>query len=259
MSSSLSLALRDSRTMLRRNLLHAKRYPSMTLAVAFMPLIMLLLFVFVFGGALGAGLAKGDYINYVTPGIILITSTSGAMIVSVAVAVDKTEGIIKRFRTLAISPGSVMTGQVVGGVVQTMVSVVLVTLIALLVGFRPAGGPLGWLGAFGLLTLVAFATCWCAAAFGLIAKGAETASNAVMPFQFGPFLGSAIVTPESMPAGVRWFAEYQPFTPIIETLRGLMTGQPVGGTGLVAVAWCLALASGGYVWTRSVFNRRKDA
>ncbi|WP_157246390.1 ABC transporter permease [Nonomuraea typhae] len=258
--SAFSHAMGDSLTMLRRNLLHAKRYPNMTLSIVFMPIFMLLLFVFVFGGAIGAGLAKGDYIDYVTPGIILMTATSGSVVVAVAVAVDKTEGIINRFRTLAISPGSVMTGQVVGSVIQTMLSVALVTGFAVLIGFRPAGGPLGWLGAFGLLTLVALAVTWCSAAFGLIAKGAETASNIALPFQFLPFLGSAIVTPESMPAGMRWFAEYQPFTPIIDTLRGLLMGQPVGGgTALAAVAWCLAIAAGGYLWSRSLFHRRKDA
>ncbi|MBB5085231.1 ABC transporter permease [Nonomuraea endophytica] len=257
--SSTTLAMRDSMTMLRRNLLHAKRYPNMTLSVAFIPIFMLLLFVYVFGGAIGKGLATGDYVNFVTPGILMMATMSGSVVVAVSVSVDKTEGIINRFRTMPISRASVMTGQVVGSVIQTMISVVLVTLVALLIGFRPAAGPLGWLGVIGLMLLVAFAITWISAAFGLIAKGAETASNIGLPFQFLPFLGNAIVTPESMPAGLRWFAEYQPFTPIIGTLRALLMGQPVGGQGLVAIAWCLAGAFAGYFWARSAFNRRADS
>ncbi|GAA2379217.1 ABC transporter permease [Nonomuraea africana] len=245
----------DSVTMLRRNLLHALRYPGMTISGLAMPILMLLLFVFVFGGALGAGLSGGAYVDYVTPGIILMAATSGSMATAVGVCVDMTEGIINRFRTMAISRASVLTGHVVGGVIQTMISIVLLIGVALLTGFRPTAGVLGWLVALGLLALLTFGLTWMAAALGLVTKTAESASNAALPLQFLPFLGSAIVPPESMPAGVRWFAEYQPFTPIIETLRGLLMGTPVGTTGLVAVAWCLGLALIGYVWARARFNR----
>ncbi|MFI6322583.1 ABC transporter permease [Nonomuraea sp. NPDC050556] len=245
----------DSMIMLRRNLRHAQRYPGMTISGIAMPILMLLLFVFVFGGALGGGLGAEDYIDYVTPGIILMAATSGSMATAVGVCVDMTEGIINRFRTMAITRSSVLTGHVIGGVIQTMVSVLLVIGVAVLCGFRPAAGVAGWAGALGLLALLTFALTWVAAAFGLVCKTPESASNAALPLQFLPFLGSAIVTPESMPAGIRWFAEYQPFTPIIETLRGLLMGTPVGTTGLVAVGWCLALALGGYLWARTRFNR----
>ncbi|MFF2807351.1 ABC transporter permease [Streptomyces sp. NPDC058000] len=260
--STPSYALRDSMTMLRRNLKHAQRYPSMTISVVAMPILMLLLFVYVFGGALGSGInlpgaanAHGGYVNYVAPGIILMAATSGAIATAVSVCTDMTEGIINRFRTMAISRGSVLTGHVVGSVIQTMLSLVLVIGVALAVGFRPHATALDWIAAFGLLALLAFGLTWVAAAMGLVAKTVESASNAPMPLTFLPFLGSAFVPPESMPAGIRWFAEYQPFTPINETLRGLLMGTPIGNSAIVAVAWCIGLALAGYLWARTAFRR----
>jgi ABC-2 type transport system permease protein len=217
--SSLSHAAGDSATMLRRNLLHALRYPGLSLSVIGTPIIMLLLFVYILGGVLGAGLGVGaggaGYIDYVAPGIILMAATSGALSTAVSVSVDMTEGIINRFRTMAISRGSVLTGHVVGSVIQTMVSVVLVIAVALLLGFRPSGGPGEWLAAIGVLALLAFALTWVAVAVGLVAKTPETASNVGLPLTFLPFVGSGFVPTDSMPTGVRWFAEYQPFTPIM--------------------------------------------
>ncbi|MEU5849430.1 ABC transporter permease [Saccharopolyspora shandongensis] len=257
--STLSRAAGDSMTMLRRNLLHALRYPGMSLSVIGMPIVMMLLFVYVLGGVLGAGLGVGaggaGYIDYVAPGIILMAATSGSVAASVSVCVDMTEGIINRFRTMAISRSSVLTGHVVGSVIQTMVSVVLVVLVALLLGFRPSGGPLAWLGAVALLALLAFALTWVSVAMGLVARSAETASNVGLPLLFLPFLGSAFVPTDSMPAGLRWFAEHQPFTPIIETVRGLLMGTPVGANAVLAVAWSVAIALAGYLWARAAFRR----
>ncbi|GGU61207.1 transport permease protein [Streptomyces albospinus] len=260
--STPSYALRDSMTMLRRNLKHAQRYPSMTVSLVAMPILMLLLFVYVFGGALGHGIGMpggandhGAYVDYVAPGIILMTVTSGAISTAVSVSMDMTEGIVNRFRTMAIARSSVLTGHVVGSVVQTLISVALVTGVALAVGFRPHGTPLQWAAALGLLTLLAFALTWLAAAMGLAAKTVESASNAPMPLTFLPFLGSAVVPPESMPTGLRWFAEYQPFTPINETLRGLLMDTPVGSSATAAVAWCAGLALVGYVWALTNFRR----
>ncbi|MFF4606820.1 ABC transporter permease [Streptomyces sp. NPDC001339] len=262
--STLSYAVRDSTTMVRRNLKHALRYPSMTVSVVAMPLVMLLLFNYVFGGALGSGIGGrptgggepgAAYIDYVAPGIILMAATSGALSTAISVCSDMTEGIVNRFRTMSISRASFLTGHVVGSVLQTLVSIALVVGVALLMGFRPTATPVEWLATVGVLTLLILALTWLAAAMGLIAKNVETASNMPMPLTFLPFLGSAIVPPESMPAGLRWFAEYQPFTPIIETLRGLLMGTPIGNSGLIALAWCLGLTLAGYLWARAAFHR----
>ncbi|MGF1428498.1 ABC transporter permease [Kitasatospora sp. LaBMicrA B282] len=264
----LSHAARDSVTMLRRNLKHALRYPSMTVSVIAMPVMMLLLFDYAFGGTLGSGInglhdvpgASGGagglkYIDYLAPGIILMAATSGALATAVGVCSDKTEGIVNRFRTMAISRASFLTGHVVGSVLQTLVSIVAVIGVALAVGFRPTADPLAWLATAGLLTLVTLALTWLSAAIGLVAATVESASNIPLPMQFLPFLGSAIVPPSSMPGPLRWFAEYQPFTPVIETLRGLLTGAPIGDHGVVALAWCLGLTLLGYLWARRAFNR----
>ncbi|QXE32994.1 ABC transporter permease [Streptomyces sp. GMY02] len=257
--STPSYAVTDSLTMLRRNLKHAQRYPSMTVSVVALPVMMLLVFTYVFGGALGSGIggAAGttDYIDYVAPGIILMAATSGALVTAVGVCVDKTEGIVNRFRTMPISRASFLTGHVVGGVIQTLVSVALVIGVALLMGFRPSATPVEWIAAVGLLVLLILALTWLSAAIGLVAKTPETASNMPLPLQFLPFVGSAIVPTESMPTGVRWFAEYQPFTPIIETLRGLLMGTGIGGSAPAALAWCAGLTLVGYLWARAVFRR----
>jgi ABC-2 type transport system permease protein len=260
--TSLSYAVSDSTTMLRRNLKHALRYPSLTFAVVLMPVMMLLLFNYAFGNALGSGItgvsdaaAGGDYIDYVAPGIILMAATSGALAAAVGVNVDKTEGIVNRFRTMAISRASFLTGHVVGSVIQTLAGLTLVIGVALLVGFRPDATPVEWLAASGLLALLTLALTWMAAGMGLVAKSPETASNMPMPLQFLPFLGSAIVPAESMPTGLGWFAEYQPFTPMIETLRGLLMGTGIGTSGISALAWCLGLGLVGYLWARTAFYR----
>lgn len=259
--STLGYAMRDSATMVRRSLKHAQRYPAMTIGVTSMPIIMLVLFAYVYGGAMSAGLtasANGGtaYIDYVVPGILLMTIGQGAMPTAVAVCTDVTEGIVARFRTMAISRASVLTGHVVGSVIQTMVSVVLVVAVALLMGFRPAADLTGWLGAIALIVVLAFALTWLAVALGLLSKSPEGASNAVMPVTFLlPFVSNAFVPLDTMPAGVRWFAENQPFTVAIETLRGLLMGTPVGSNWMLAIAWCAAIAVGGYVWAKKLFNR----
>ncbi|MBT2510092.1 ABC transporter permease [Streptomyces sp. ISL-98] len=253
-----SYALRDSMTMLRRNLKHMLRYPSMTVMIVMMPIVMLLLFVYVFGGALGTGIGgtgRGDYTNYVVPGIILMAVTSGAITTAISVCTDMTEGIVNRFRTMSISRGSILTGHVFASVIQAAAILVLIIGASFAVGFRPDASPVEWIAAIGLLLFLAFGLSWVTAAMGLGAKTIEAASNAPMPLTFLPFLGSAVVTPDSMPTVLRWFAEYQPFTPINETLRGLLLGTPIGNDGWIALAWCAGLALVGYLWSRSTFNR----
>ncbi|MFE1377897.1 ABC transporter permease [Streptomyces sp. NPDC058740] len=257
--STLSYAVSDSLTMLRRNLRHAQRYPSMTMSTVIMPVMMLLLFNYAFGGAIGAGIGgpgeDGAYIDYVAPGIILMAATAGAVATAVSVCVDMTEGIVNRFRTMSISRAAFLTGHVVGSVLQTLAAVALVIGVALAIGFRPDASPVEWLAAIGLLTLLILALTWLSAAMGLVAKTPESASNAPLPLTFLPFLGSAIVPTDSMPTGLRWFAEYQPFTPVIETLRGLLMGTEIGTSGCLALAWCLGLGLVGYLWARSSFGR----
>ena len=262
--SSLTYAVRDSRTMLRRNLRHMMRYPSMTLMLVGIPIVFLLLFVYVFGGTLGAGLGgpstgpaggRAAYANYVAPAILLMTVAGAVQGTAISVSMDMTEGIIDRFRTMAISRASVLTGHVVGSMIQTLASTAVVIGVALLVGFRPTAGFPEWIATSGVLVMVALALSWLSVALGLVAKSVETASNLPMFLVLLPFLGSGFVPTDSMPAALRWFAEYQPFTPIIETLRGLLLGTPIGSSAVLAIAWSAGIALLGYLWARGLFNR----
>jgi ABC-2 type transport system permease protein len=249
--------LRDSLTMLRRNLKHMLRYPSMTVMLVGMPVIFLLLFVYVFGGTMGAGIGgdRAAYVNYVTPAIILMAVTSIVQGTAISVAMDMTEGVIARFRTMHIARVSVLTGHVIGSVLQAVFVMAVVIGVALLVGFRPDAGPGAWLATAGFLVLLTVALVWFAVAIGLVAKTVESASNLPMPLILLPFLGSGFVPTDSMPAGLRWFAEYQPFTPVIETLRGLLMDKPLGDNLWLALAWCAVIAIGGYLWSKRLFNR----
>jgi ABC-2 type transport system permease protein len=256
--NAFSIYLTDSATMLRRNLRHMRRYPTF-FYIAGMPIVFLLLFVYVFGGTLGAGLGgvsggRAEYIAYVTPGILLMTVAGGATGTAVAVAMDMTEGIVARFRTMAVSRASFLTGHVLSNVIQSIVAVAIVAGVALLIGFRPATDPIAWIAAAGLLALVAFAFTWLAVALGLVSKSVETASNLPMPLTLLPFLGSGFVPTDSMPEPLRWFANIQPITPIIETLRGLLLGTPVGDSGVLALAWCVAISFFGYAWAQRLYD-----
>ncbi|HEY8600146.1 MAG TPA: ABC transporter permease [Thermomicrobiales bacterium] len=257
--SALTTTLSDSATMLRRNLLHMRRYPSLTFMLAGMPVVFLLLFVYVFGGTLGAGLGtsggRREYLAYVVPGILMMTVAAATTGTAIAVAMDTTAGIVARFRTMAISRAAILTGHVVGSMIQTLLATAIVTGVALLLGFRPTTGPLEWLATLGVLAMISFALTWLSVALGLVSKSVETASNLPMPLTLLPFLGSGFVPTESMPTGLRWFAEYQPFTPFIETLRGLLMGTPIGNSGLLAILWCLVISLGGYFWALSLYNR----
>ncbi|MQA86970.1 MAG: ABC transporter permease [Streptosporangiales bacterium] len=261
--TTMRYALSDSATMLRRNLRHALRYPSLTLLVAGIPVIFLLLFVYVFGETLGAGLGgaagsldgRAAYVNYVTPGIILLGVAGTAQGTAISVAMDMTEGIIARFRTMAIFRPSILTGHVVGSTIQTMLGMAIVIGVALLVGFRPTADLIEWIATIGVLAMITFALTWLSVALGLAPKTVEAASNLPMPLMLLPFLGSGFVPTDSMPAALRWFADYQPFTPVMETLRGLLFGTPIGDSAVLAVAWCAAITLVGYLWAKKLFNR----
>ncbi|WP_406326347.1 ABC transporter permease [Streptomyces sp. NBC_01617] len=253
--SSLSLAVRDSSTMLRRNLLHARRYPSLTLNLLLTPVMLLLLFVYIFGDAMSGGAGRSAYIAYIVPGILMMTIGSTVVGTAVSVSNDMTEGIIARFRTMAIHRGSVLIGHVIGSVLQSVASVVLVGAVAVAIDFRSTDATaLEWLAAFGLLVLFALALTWIAVGMGLISPNAEAASNNAMPLILLPLISSAFVPIDAMPGWFQPIAEYQPFTPAIETLRGLLLGSEIGHNGWLAVAWCLGLAVLGYFWSASKFD-----
>ncbi|MGW6540305.1 ABC transporter permease [Streptomyces sp. NPDC055051] len=258
--SALSLAARDSSTMLRRNLLHARRYPSLTLNLLLTPVMMLLLFVYVFGDVMSAGMGSGAdraaYVAYVVPGILMMTVGGTVVGTAVSVSNDMTEGIIARFRTMAIHRPSILVGHVVGSVLQCLMSVVLVGAVAVAIGFRSTDATaLEWLAAFGLTALIAIALTWTAVGMGLVSPNAETASNNALPLIVLPLISSAFVPIDSMPGWFRPIAEYQPFTPVIETLRGLLLGTEIGHNGWLAVAWCVGLTVLGHLWSKSVFDR----
>ncbi|MFE4371192.1 ABC transporter permease [Streptomyces sp. NPDC056835] len=259
--STLPLAVRDSSTMLRRNLLHARRYPSLTLNLLLTPIVLLLLFVYVFGDVMSAGIGGGgadrsDYIAYLVPGILLMTIGATPAGTAVSVSMDMTEGIIARFRTMAIHRGSVIIGHVVGSVLQSLAGVVVVGAVAVAIGFRSTDATaLEWLAAFGLLALVALAFTWIAVGMGLASPNPEAASNNALPLVILPLISSAFVPVEAMPGWFRPIAEYQPFTPAIETLRGLLLGSEIGHNGWLAIGWCVGVAVLGHWWSTSLFSR----
>jgi ABC-2 type transport system permease protein len=247
--TSVAYTLTDSATMLRRNLKHQLRYQSLTLMLAGFPIVFLLLFVYVFGGQLGTGLGghgaggRGAYLTYLVPGILIITVASAALGTAISVATDMTGGITDRFRTMAISRGAVLTGHVIGSLLQTLAVPVLVAGVALALGFRSSASALEWLSA----------------ALGLAAKSVETASNTPMFLTLLPFLSSAFVATATMPAGLRQFAEYEPFTPVTRTVRGLLTGGPTGTQAIAAIAWSIGIALASYLWAVRLYNRRRAA
>jgi ABC-2 type transport system permease protein len=255
--TTLTYAMRDSATMTRRSFRHVLRYPATLVTSVGVPVLLLLLFVGVFG-ALKAGLGAGShisYISYVVPGIIVMTVAYGSSGTALAVNRDSTEGIIARFRTMAISPASVLTGHVVSALVRTLVGVALVIGVAIGLGFRPTADAGRWLAAAGITALLVLALTWLAVAVGLAAKVAEGTTGFLLIVQLLPFISSAFVPPGQMSGSVQWFAAHQPFTPIIDTLRGLLTGTPHAGTTLAAVGWCVGLALAGYLWARVLFRR----
>lgn len=258
--TALAATARDSATMLRRDMLHARRFPLMTVSGLLIPILLLLLFDGVLGHALRAGLGAavaggGSYVDYLTPGILIMTASSAAQAAALNVNMDMTEGIIARFRTMAISRTSVLTGQVAGSVLRTLVSGGLVLAVAVALGYRPHASAVEWLGALGVFALLATALTWLTVAFGLFAETPAGANSLTLVVVFLPFVSSAYVPTASMPGGVRWFAEHQPFTPVIQTLRGLLAGTPSGRDAVLAVAWCVLVAVAGHLWARACYER----
>ena len=243
----------DSTIMLRRNFRHTLRNPTAVFNAVLFPIVLMLMFVYVLGGAFDVG---GDYVDYATPGMIVLAICYGLSATATAVNSDMTKGIINRFKVMDISRGAVLTGHVFASMLRSLIAIAAIIGVALLIGFRPSASFLDWLGAIGLLVLVCFAASWLTVALGLFAKTAESAGLATVPLILLPFLSSAIVPADTMGPVIRQFAEYQPFTPIIETLRGLLTGQPSAGDAIVALAWCVGICLVGYLWALATFRKR---
>jgi ABC-2 type transport system permease protein len=263
--SALAGGTRDLATMTRRSLRRMVRYPSLSVQLVAMPIVLLLLFVYVFGGAFGAGVAAGTapgaagratYLDYITPAILVITAAAIAQATAITVAMDMTGGIVTRLRTMPVASVAVLGGHVVGAVVQTLLASAGVLGVAVLLGFRPGADALEWLGLLGFFTLFAVMLTWLTVAMGASARSVEAASNTPMILMLLPFFGSGFVPVETMPTAVRWFAENQPFTPIIETVRGLLAGTAVpASTVWTAIAWCVGLAVVGWLWARAAYRR----
>jgi ABC-2 type transport system permease protein len=243
----------DAIVMLRRNFKHTVRNPVTVFNAVLFPIVLMLMFVYVIGGAFAVGVR---YVEYATPGMIILAICYGLSGTALAVNSDMTTGIINRFKVMDISRSAVLSAQVAVTVLRSLVAIAAVIGVAFAIGFRSHASSADWLGAIGVIVLVSFATSWITVALGLAAKTAESAGLAIVPLILLPFLSSAIVPAKTMAAGVRQFAEYQPFTPIIETLRGLLTGEPSASKAITAVAWCAGLALIGYLWSLRTFSKR---
>jgi ABC-2 type transport system permease protein len=251
--STISAPLADSRVMLRRNLKHILRNPVTIFNAALMPVVVMLLLVYVFGGAFNVG---EHYVEYATPGLIVLAICYGLSGTAVSVSSDMTKGIINRFKVMNVARGAVLTGHVVATMLISAVAIAVIIGMAFALGFRSSATFLDWLAAIGIIAATAFAAAWLTVALGMAAKTPESAGLAVVPLILLPFLSSAVVPADKMGQGVRQFAEYQPFTPIIESVRGLLAGTPSGGYAAAALAWCAGIALVGYLWALATFRRR---
>jgi ABC-2 type transport system permease protein len=254
--STLTYALSDSSTMLRRVLRHTTRDPSTLIMAIVLPGVILLLLNFVFGGAIHTG--TGRYIDFLVPGIILMGACYSASATAVAVATDSSQGIIDRFRTMAIARSAVLTGHVLGSTLRALSGTALVVLLALAVGFRPTTNALHWLAVTGLVALMLFAIAWIATGMGLATGTATGAASLAAILQILPFLSAAFVPTETMPGWLQAFTANQPMTHLVSTLRGLLTDTPVGNHGWLAIAWCTGAAIAGFLWARTAYNRRAE-
>ena len=238
---------------IRRSITHSLRDTEALLMAVFLPTMLMLLFTYVFGGALDP---SGGYVDYVVPGIILLCAGFGASSTALYVARDMTTGIIDRFRTMPLRAGAVLTGHVVASVLRNLFATAVVIAVALLVGFRPTATPLEWIAAIALIALYILAITYLFAAIGLAASSPESASAYGFILLFLPYLSSAFVPVDTLPDWLAWFAEHQPITPIIETIRSLLMGTPMGDSAWWAVGWCLLFIAVAAVWGAWLFRRK---
>ncbi len=249
----LRAAVANSLTLSGRSLRQLSRKVDALLTSIILPVVILLMFVFVFGGAIDTGV---DYINYVIPGILLLCAGFGSAMTATTVNADMTGGMVDRLRTMPIASGAVVVGHVVASLARNAVSTAIVIGIAIAVGFRPTGGVLDWLAAVGLIGLFVLAISALAAMIGLVAPSPEAADGFGFAILFLPYVSSAFVPPDTMPAFLQGFAEHQPVTPVIETLRGLLMGTPIGSSAWLAVAWCVGILVVSVAAAAVAFRRR---
>ncbi len=250
--------LGDTAVLTGRSLRHILRSPDTIITTALMPIAMMLMFVYVFGGAIdtGQGAGTGNYVNYLLPGILLITIASGISYTAFRLFGDLQGGIFERFQSMPIARSSVLWAHVLTSLVANVVALVVVTGVALLMGFRAGANVLGWLAVTGILLLFTLALTWIAVIPGLTAKTVDGASAFSYPLIFLPFLSSAFVPTETMPGPVRWFAENQPATSIVNTIRDLLAGQPASADIWIALAWCVGILVVAYAFAMYIYRRR---
>ncbi|MFT3887694.1 MAG: ABC transporter permease [Arachnia sp.] len=253
-----SHALGDTAVLTGRSLRHILRSPDTIITTALMPIAMMLLFVYVFGGAVdtGQGVGGGSYVSYLLPGILLITVASGIAYTAFRLFMDMSGGIVERFRSMPVARSSVLWAHVLTSLVAILASLVVVVGVALLMGFRSSAGPLAWLAVIGILVLFTLALTWVAVIPGLTAKSVDGASAFSYPLIFLPFLSSAFVPTASMPGPVRWFAEHQPVTAIVDAIRGLLAAQPVTADIWMALAWCVGGLAVAFVAATAIYRRK---
>jgi len=246
----------DTAVLLGRTMRHITRSPDTIITVAITPIALMLLFRYVFGGAINTGQGSGQYVNYLLPGILLITIATGISYTSLRLFTDMQTGIFERFQSLPIARSSVLWAHVLTTVVSTLISLVIVVLIALPIGFRSGAGAPAWLAVAGIIVLLTLALTWLAVIAGLSAKTPDGAGAFSYPLIFLPFISSAFVPTRTMPGPVRAFADNQPMTSIINTIRDLLTGQPVSGSIWTALAWCLGILIVAYALAMATYHRK---
>ena len=246
--------LSDMSVMLGRSMRHIFRSMDTIIKVALMPILFMLLFVYVFGGAIQSG--TGNYVNYLLPGILLIAIASGIAYTAYRLFLDVQKGIFERFHSMPIAHSAVLWGHVLTSLVSNAISLVVIVLVALLMGFRSPAGILSWLAVIGILALFTLALTWIAAIAGLSAKTIDGASAFSFPLIFLPFISSAFVPTGTMPPAVRVFAENQPVTSIVNAIRALLSNQPVGNDIWIAIAWCVGIMAVAYFFAMRAYRRR---
>lgn len=247
-------AINDNLVLIGRHLQHLTRSPDQLFTAIMLPATLLLLFRFMFGGAIDVG--NTAYVNYLVPGILVIGVTMVAVSTSAAVQSDMQEGVVDRYRTIAMADSAVIIGHVVAAVVRAAISLVAMVGLGIAVGFRPAGSALDWVLVAGTLLLFAFSLAWVAAALGLVARSADGASGLGLILMFSPYASSAFVQPETLPDGLRGFVEHQPVTLVVDTVRALLLGQPVGNTGWYAALWWVAIVGVAAPVATRLYHRR---